>query len=251
MARLLLLILLFFPALAIGGERTLTVGYVDFPPYQFRNDAGEPDGRFVDLTRKVAREAGYELSFLYLPTARVYHYLETGVIELWQGFADNPALTDSVLESRARPLRVAYGVWYLPQTPAPASFDDLYGTTLITFTGYNYAGLASYLESSERIRAISTTGHQSALDMLARGRGQYLLDYHEPVLKSLVERPVPGVRFTAMWVRNAAWLFSRAGDQAAQWQRDFDAAWQRLLERGEVAPADEGRESRRMEGMPL
>ena len=71
MARLLLMVWLLVPLLATGAGAPLTVGYVDFPPYQFRNTDGQPDGRFVELTRKVAREAGYELEFLYLPTARV------------------------------------------------------------------------------------------------------------------------------------------------------------------------------------
>lgn len=106
MARLLLLAWLLAPLMAVGADRSLTVGYVDFPPYQFRNASGEPDGRFVELTRKVAREAGYDLNFLYLPTARVYYYLESGAIDLWQGFADNPELGDRVLESDANPLRV-------------------------------------------------------------------------------------------------------------------------------------------------
>ncbi|MFW5823460.1 MAG: substrate-binding periplasmic protein [Marinobacter sp.] len=251
MARLLLAALLLLPMLTAGADETLTVGYVDFPPYQFQNEAGEADGRFVELTRKVAEEAGYELEFVYLPTARVYFYLEIGAIDLWQGFADNPSLGDDVLESETTPLKVAYGVWYLPSTPEPRAFPDLYGTTLITITGYNYAGLASYLDQSDDIRAISTTGHQSALDMLKKGRGQYLLDYQEPVLDRLMEQPVPGIRFTPMWVREAAWLFSRASDEAEQRRRDFDEAWQRLVSRGEVVPIGDAGPARPMEGLPL
>jgi len=251
MARLLLTAWLLVPLMAMGVDRPLTVGYVDFPPYQFRNADGEPDGRFVELTRKVAREAGYELEFLYLPTARVYYYLETGAIDLWQGFSDNPAMGDKVLESDAKPLRVAYGVWYLSGTPEPGHFRDLYGKTLITITGYNYAGLASYLSQTDVIRAINTNNHDSALDMLERGRGDYLLDYQEPVLNLLMEEPVPGIRFTPMWVRDAAWLFSTAAEPAPQWRRDFDQAWDRLVSRGEVLPVERAGQARRMEGLPL
>lgn len=242
---------LLLPAILAGEERALVVGYVDFPPYQFQNDEGDADGRFVELTRKVATEAGYQLDFLYLPTARVYRYLETGVIDLWQGFADNPALADGVLESEANPLQVAYGLWYLYPTPEPQAFRDLYGTKLITITGYNYAGLAGYLDQTDDIRAISTTGHQSALDMLKKGRGQYLLDYQEPVLDLLMEQPVAGIRFRSMWIRDAAWLFSGASDAADQRRRDFDAAWQRLVERDEVAPIGAAGQPRQMEGFPL
>lgn len=251
MARLLLLAWLLSPLTAVGADRSLTVGYVDFPPYQFRNASGQPDGRFVELTRKVAREAGYDLKFVYLPTARVYYYLESGAIDLWQGFADNPELGDRVLESDTNPLRVAYGVWYLSDTPEPDHFNDLYGQTLITITGYNYAGLATYLSHTDHIRAINTNNHRSALEMLARGRGEYLLDYQEPVLNLLMEEPVRGIRFTPMWVRDAAWLFSTAAEQAPQWRQDFDQAWDRLVIRGEVLPVERAGQTRRMEGLPL
>ncbi len=47
---------------------TARVAYVEFPPISYRNEQGEPAGEFVDITRKVAAEAGYQLEFIYLPS---------------------------------------------------------------------------------------------------------------------------------------------------------------------------------------
>ena len=251
MARLLLLAWLLVPLMAMGGDRVLKVGYLDFPPYQFRNAAGEPDGRFIELTRQVAEEAGYELEFLYLPAARVYHYLESGYIDVWQGFGGNPGLGEQVLESRTVPIRVAYGVWYLSSTPKPRHFHDLYGNTLITITGYNYAGLTRQFNHSNALSAVSTADHRSALEMLERGRGEYLLNYQEPVLDLLLAEPVPGIRFTRMWVRDAAWLFSNVSGKAPTWRDDFDQAWDRLAMRGRVMLIDHSGVKENMEGVPL
>lgn len=251
MARLLLIVWLLVPLMAAGSDRVLTVGYLDFPPYQFRNAAGEPDGRFIDLTRQVAEEAGYQLEFIYLPAARVYHYLQSGSIDVWQGFRGNPALGEQVLESRMVPIRAAYGVWYLGTTPQPRHFRDLYGTTLITITGYNYAGLAGYLRQNNVLRAVNTVDHRSALKMLERGRGEYLLNYQEPVLDLLLAEPVPGIRFTPMWVRDATWLFSNVSGKAPQWRDDFDEAWQRLARSGRVMLIDYSFRKDSMKGVPL
>ena len=252
MVRILLyaLILLLVPP-AMAENRTLRVGYLDFPPYLYRNDAGEADGIFVNLTRQVAAEAGYQLEFQFLPAARAYQYLETGRIDLWQGFVDDPTLKDLVLESMARPINVEYGVWYLHDTPEPLRFTDFHGTLMITITGYNYAGMAQYLAQSSDIQSVNTPSHRSALDMLERGHGDFLLDYRDPVEEELLVKPVPSIRFTPLWVREAGWLFSRAAGNAEQRVQDFDAAWQRLRERGEIFPPEPPENVVPLEGMPL
>ena len=252
MARMLLsalILLLVLPALA--DDRSLTVGYLHFPPYLYQNDAGEADGIFVNLTRQVAEEAGYRLEFQFLPAARAYQYLAIGRIDLWQGFVDDPALADVVVESMARPINVEYGVWYLPEVPAPQQFMDFHGKLMITITGYNYAGMAQYLAQSTDIQSVNTPSHRSALDMLERGHGDFLLDYREPVEEELLVKPVKAIRFTPLWVREAGWLFSIAAGNASQRVRDFDAAWQRLQDRGEVFRPEPPEMVKPLKGMPL
>lgn len=253
MARLLLVaFMLWSGSLALAADdRTLTIGYLDFPPYMYQNPDGEADGVFVRLTRQVAQEAGYELDFRFLPAARAYQYMETGDIDLWQGFVDDPTIEHLVAESHARPINVEYGVWYLPQTPQPARFSDFHGKILITITGYNYAGLARYLEQTDRIHSVNTRSHRSALNMLVRGRGDYLLDYREPVDEELQQEAVPGIRFTPLWIREAGWLFPLAAGQARQRAQDFDQAWERLLARGEVSPPEPPQSVQTLDGMPL
>lgn len=248
---LLLLLILLCSLPAWGQNSVLTVGYVEFPPYQYRDAEGRPAGIFVDLTRKVAREAGYSIKFLYLPTARVYYYLENGGIDLWQGFADNPQVLGAVHESWSRPLRVEYGVWYRGETPEPEHFDDLKHHLLIRIAGYNYAGLSHFLDTSTNYRSTTTVNHDSAVEMLRRFRGDYVLGYREPMLESLRKNPVSDIRYTPMWVREAAWLFSVTAGDARRWRDDFDAAWDRLLERGEVPALPAVYKTMLMDGLPL
>jgi len=214
----------------------LTVGYVDVPPLAYQSEEGRAEGVFIELTRRVAEEAGYELDFQYLPVNRAYHYLRTGGIDIWPGVTDVPALKGEVLESFVSPLPFQLSAWGLEDAPPVTHFNDLTGTTLILISGYTYGGLASVLASSPDIDVTYAPGHRAAVAMLERGRGDYLLDYQDPVKTVLREYPINGIREYEVRTRNAAWIFSLANPNSARLRDEFDDAYLRLSERGDVPP---------------
>ena len=220
----------------VSSDRLLRIAYVEFPPITYRAENGEAEGTFIEITRKVALEAGYEVDFLYLPVTRAYLYLTNGKIDAWPGVTSIPALDGEVLESWASPLPVQLSAWYLETTPPVDHFDTLLGKTVIVIGGYTYGGLLSWLESEGSIRVTEAPNHRSALDMLKRGRGDYLLDYRQPVMDTL-EMPADSmIRESEVRSRNLAWLFSLANPRAALLREAFDDAYIRLAERGEVPP---------------
>lgn len=218
---------------------TLTVGYVDVPPLAYQGEDGRAEGVFIELTRRVAEEAGYELDFQYLPVSRAYHYLRTGGIDIWPGVTDVPALKGEVLESFVSPLPFQLSAWGTEDAPPVTHFDDLNGTTLILISGYTYGGLAPVLESSPDIDVTYAPGHRAAVAMLERGRGDYLLDYRDPVKTVLKAYPVNGIREYEVRTRNAAWVFSLANPNSVRLRDQFDDAYLRLAERGDVPPPRE------------
>ncbi|MDX1457778.1 MAG: transporter substrate-binding domain-containing protein [Marinobacter sp.] len=222
------------PAHAQPALETLVVGYVDVPPLAYQGADGRAEGVFIDLTRRVAKEAGYDLSFRYLPVSRTYYYLRTGGIDIWPGVTDVPALEGEVLESFVSPLPFQLSAWGLANRPPVLHFDDLKDRTLILIAGYTYGGLAKHLESTPGISITEAPNHLAALAMLNRGRGDYLLDYQDPVKAVLAEYPVRGVREYPVRIRNAAWVFSLANPKSARLRDEFDDAYLRLAERGEV-----------------
>lgn len=213
---------------------TLTVGYVDVPPLAFQGEDGRAEGVFIELTRRVAEEAGYDLDFRYLPVSRAYFYLRTGGIDIWPGVTDVPALENEVLESFVSPLPFQLSAWGMEGKPPVSHFDDLNGKTLILISGYTYGGLATRLAETPGISITEAPNHQAAVAMLNRGRGEYLLDYQDPVRAVLGEFPVPGIREYPVRTRNAAWVFSLANPKSSQLRDEFDDAYLRLAERGEV-----------------
>ncbi|MBW7471716.1 transporter substrate-binding domain-containing protein [Marinobacter sp. M216] len=234
----LLVSVLAWPSIASGEEaasKTLRIAYVEFPPLSYRNEAGEADGAMMEITRKVAIEAGYTPEFIYLPVSRVYLYLRNGLIDLWPGPTDIPTLDGEVLESWASPMPIQLSAWYSQNKMRPLeNFNQLRGKTVIVIGGYTYAGLINWLNDVEDIRITEAPNHRSAIDMLKRNRGDYLLDYREPVLEILDGPADEKIGETEVRSRNVAWLFSLARPRAAILREEFDDAYLRLAEKGEV-----------------
>lgn len=232
MQRFLLLIMLSIPAVVAASEKPLLrIGYVEFPPYEYQNDAGDAAGTFVDLTREVVKEAGYRAEFVYLPISRIYLFLQQGRIDVWPGLTGIPMLENKVIASASHPIRVELAAWYSGKTPPLVHFDGLRGKRLILISGYTYGGLTQYLKEQNDVELTYTTNHGSALDMLERGRGDYLLDYLEPVRATLGHDSLKGLQHSFVRERIAAWIFSSERPDAMRYRDEFDAAYQRLQEK--------------------
>ncbi len=216
--------------------RTLRVAYMEFPPVTFRNEFGLPEGPIIRITEKVAQEAGYKLEFLYLPVGRTYLYLKTGSVDLALGFSGVPVLSSVVLESEINLISMILSAWYLEGTTPVNHMDDFRGKTLILINGFTYGGFREWLEQQGDIRITEAPNRRSAIDMLKRGRGHYLLDYHQPVREVFSRSSDSLIRESEIRTRRGAWLFSRATPEAQQLKEAFDAAYLRLAERGEVQP---------------
>ncbi|PSF13213.1 amino acid ABC transporter substrate-binding protein [Marinobacter shengliensis] len=216
--------------------KAVRVAYAEFPPITYRTAEGEPAGEFVEITRKVAAEAGYELEFLYLPVARTYLYLKDGTVDLWLGLSATPVLKEVVLESWISPIPVELSAWYRQDTELLEHMDQLHGSMVILIGGYTYGGLRYWLEDQPDIRITEAPNHRSAVDMLKRKRGDYLLDYRQPVREILTHPSDAIIRESELRTRNSAWMFSLASSRAAILREAFDDAYLRLAERGEVPP---------------
>ena len=239
-------------ALAEAGtaSKLLKIAYVDFPPMTYQKADGSPAGTFIEITRKVAIEAGYEPEFLYLPISRVYLYLRNGRIDVWPGSANVPALKGEVLETWVSPFASQLSAWYLEGTEPLSHFDQLQGKTVITIAGYTYGGLLYWLEGESSIDVTQAPNFRAALDMLKLGRGQYLFGHRDPVLETLAMSEDEKIRESEIRLRNLTWLFSLANPRAAILREEFDDAYLRLAEQGEVPPIREFGESFVIPGFP-
>lgn len=214
-------------------ERELEVGYVEFPPYEYTNEQGEAAGILIDLTRDILERAGYQARFHPLPTARLYLYLKQGKIHLWPGLRNIPSLQEHVLESSFSPIEAKLNAWFLDGTPPITNIDDMRGYRVIVIAGYTYSGLLYHLrDANNKFKTITTPTHRSALQMLELGRGDYLLDYVDPIREELNQTPIHNLKSAPLISQKGAFLISRQVPHAARIHHNIEDAFRALYAEG-------------------
>ncbi|CAD5107590.1 substrate-binding periplasmic protein [Zestomonas carbonaria] len=210
------------------------VGFYDFPPSIYTDADGRPQGPMVEVVRKVFQRAGYPLETRALPSARIYAGLQDGSVQVWPGPAKEQ-LGEHVLSGRSRLAEVVLNLYYRPDTPRPNLPDDLKGRSLVMLSGYNYfPGISRYLDDPGlRIVQHRTRTHRSALEMLLRHRGDYLLDYAIAVDSAAEELDVPTPQHVELLRLPVYFLVSRHQPGAERLLRDLDNAYEALRAEGE------------------
>ncbi len=220
---------------AMASQRILNVGYYEFAPAIYTDAHGTARGELAELTRRVARQAGYGVHFRALPGARLYAALENGSIDLWPGAQGKPELAAHTLEGRHTLSQINLNLYHRAGTPVPRIPDDLAGKALILIGGYSYwPNINAILENPALdLRLLRTSNHLSALEMLRRKRGDYLLDYQIPVEQArqrLNMEELPYLRLTQVPIH---FIVSRHTQDAEAIVDALDQAYETLRQAGE------------------
>ncbi|AVO52252.1 ABC transporter substrate-binding protein [Ectopseudomonas mendocina] len=233
---LILITLLWLPvAHTAEAKQRIHVGYYEFPPYSYTDAQGQPSGSGLELTARLLEQAGYQAEFRSYPGARLYSGLQDGSVQIWPGAPGKTELADHTLEGRHLLGEITLNLYFRPDTPPPHLPDDLQGRGVILITGYSYwQDVNQWLEDPARqITRHRTSSHTSALEMLERRRGDYLLDYQTPVeqaKRALAMGDLPFVEVQRLPLRL---IFSRHAPNAERLRDDLDRVYQQLKDAGE------------------
>jgi len=187
----------------------LRAAYVNFPPLTYSDVNGDPAGYLITLTEQVARRAGYRLNWEELPISRIFLQLKLGEVDLWAGVGDMPHLQPLSVETTARIGELTMAAFGFKDVPETCEFKDLTGSKLILMSGYTYFGTLDFLKEDSRTQFNYAPHHRAGLGMLMRGRGDYFLDYIEPLSMVLAEHPVEGLKWCELRKSRLAILVSR------------------------------------------
>ncbi|WP_166267272.1 substrate-binding periplasmic protein [Marinobacter caseinilyticus] len=211
----------------------LRTGFVEFPPFKYADDNGNASGPWVEMTERVAAEAGYRIEWVHLPIARVYLYLARGDIDLWPGVSGIPELAGQVVESESTPMRIRLYAYHKPGMAPIASPAGLAGKRLILINGFSYLGALNGLDLEAETIALAPT-HEAALSMLQLDRGDYLIDYDEPV--EAVKPHFPDVMLKRCQIHEVrgAFVAPRQVPESVARIKAFDRAYARLLQQGQL-----------------
>lgn len=230
-----LLLALYGCAGVARAEHLLRIGYYDFAPSIYTDEKGQAVGPLVELVERVFARTEYQPLFKRMPIARVYNHLRTGRIDIWVGAPNKDELNEYVIHSQQQLAEVALNLYYRPDTQPPKLPDDLKGRVMILLTGYSYwpKTNALLLAPEQGILQLRTSKRESAFELLARKRGDYLLDYQVPaneVLKEMGVSHLPYVRVESLPI---VFVGSRQTANMARILDELDRAYLSLVAEGQ------------------
>ncbi len=89
-----------FSFASCDSKKTITVGYTDYAPMNYENEAGELVGFDTELAKQVFEDLGYEVRFKLIEWSNKYTELDGGTIDcVWNGFTANCADDDGIQRS--------------------------------------------------------------------------------------------------------------------------------------------------------
>ena len=211
------------------------MAFIEFPPIEYMDSSNKPAGIFIDITKAVLDNAGIDFEFVHLPISRAYLYIKEGHVDLWPGLSGIPALQGYVLEGHSTPAKITLSAWHLKNNPKINNISDLAAKKVILINGYTYGGLLYKITKPEfGMTAFYTPGHLSGLKMLQLGRGQYFLDYNEPVFNQLETYSVDDLNHSVLNTRNGAFIISKKTPKAQLLRQVLDQSYQQLESKGKI-----------------
>jgi len=187
----------------------LRAAYVNFPPLTYTDVNGEPAGYYITLTEQAAQRAGYRLTWRELPIGRIFLQLKRGEVDLWPGVGGMPNLQEVSVETTAQIGELTMAAFGFRDVQHTCKFGDLAGSRLILMSGYTYFGTLDFLKDDGQTRFGFAPHHRAGLGMLTRGRGDYFIDYIEPLSTVLAEQPIVGLKWCELRKSRLAILVSR------------------------------------------
>ncbi len=173
-------------------SKTLRVGYVEFPPFNYTDENGVAQGAMADLARDIIANAGYDISFRAYPAKRLAKNIVSGKIDFWIGLSTLENLTEHT-EISSMPVNSAVLRAYSTKVMPPVKTKkDLNGKHILILHGYSYGGWFDYIKDpNNNITYESAIKHDQALRMLSSHRVDYLLDYQLPIDLALENMDLP------------------------------------------------------------
>lgn len=216
---------------------TLQAAYVEFAPYIYTDEDGQATGSAKKLSERIAARAGYELQWRALPINRIRLYLKRGDVDLWLGIAGHPDLQEHILETRFPVATVNLSAYHPPHQPVIRDVGELRGKSLILISGYTYLGLLQEVLADPQTKHARAPHHLAGLQMLMMGRGDYLLNYDEPLAQAMKKSSTqPLLQRSSLLRREATFLVSRKTREAEIIVKRLNKAFQALVEEGRIEP---------------
>ena len=156
--------------------KTITVGYTDYAPMNYKDENGELVGFDTELAKEVFGDLGYEVRFKLIDWSNKYTEVNSGTIDcIWNGFTANCADDDGI----ERADKVDFTYYYMTNAQCIMRMD----TTAELTDKAQFAGMSIAYEASSAAEGFVTdiaganlkavTSQMDAVRELNAGTAQY------------------------------------------------------------------------------
>lgn len=214
---------------------TLRLGYIEFPPYTYTTETGEPAGLLIDLAKKVYPEAGFDFTATSYPVRRLANYIGSGDLDIWMGLKTLPEFEGKTYIGKAEIAELVLLSYTRGSKPPILKKEDLSGKSVIVMRGYSYGGWINYIEDpANKVNYLNANKHDAAFKMLLAGRADYLLDYKDPSEKALETVKIPDLSSNLISSFPCYFVVSKTLKNGQEVVDRLDKAYERLKKKGVV-----------------
>lgn len=220
-----------------SSEAPVRIGFLEFPPFSYLDAQQQPQGNMLAFARRLAEQARLNVELTPYPPARLYHNLATGTTELTLGATGNPAISQHVLTGKEVIGWIDLRLYYPAGKSAPQLPQDLRGKRLLLIHGFTYwAPEARQLldDPSLQLRLSKAHSHEAAIELLQRGRNDYLLAYQPPIEEALAHSGGTALQGITLHSLPVSLLLSRHSPRANELQARLEQAYAELKSSGEL-----------------
>ncbi len=207
----------------------LIMAYIEFEPYYYTDAEGKARGHLIDLARKLADQAGYQIEARSFPTRRAAQMLATGQVDLFLGRPTLTQHTNALLVSKQVVDHIRLQVFSTEPRPPLQGKSSLKGKKVVILRGYSYGGWTDYIKNPVNdVNYLLANNRQQALRILT-GRGMdYLLDYELTLKQALARIGGPQLYANDIFQLNVHIMVSKSVNNAAALLEEFEAAYRKL-----------------------
>ncbi len=218
-----------------AARKTINVGYIEFPPVFYTNQQGKAAGSLIRLTRKVLENAGFQMQAHTYPTNRMIKQITQGKIDLWVGLATIPQFTGNTLIGESEVMEITLQSYSIGNKSSINTQQDLNEKNIIILRGYSYGGWINYIKDpANNVHFLEVDSHEKALELLSRGRADYLLDYKGPTTLALQKMPIENISANKISSFAAHFVVSKAIKKPAQLLKRIEKSYRQLRDQGKL-----------------
>jgi len=223
-----------------GGAETpdnfvLNVGYFEFPGVTYTDDKGKAAGLVNEITIKTLDNTKMKYLIQSYSAPMLFDKFSKGEIHLFNGVSTLPPIQASAISSQIPLFEVEMRAYWVGNKPPIKEKEDLLGHSVILLKGFTYKDWGAWIrDQKNKVVFYEPYTHESAYEMLKKGRAEYLLSYKYIDDEILSKVKIPDLVVKPLFQWHCVFNISKNTPNAAALLKKLEDSYQQLVLEGKL-----------------